>query len=53
MGRGKVGAKQHVHSFLEGKGLCIQQEANVWVGLPKSKGRGGSKEVKVKKIRVK
>ena len=31
-----VGAKQHVHWFLGGKGLGIQQETSVWVGSPKS-----------------
>ena len=31
-----VGAKRHVHWFLEGKGLGIQQATSVWVGSPKS-----------------
>ena len=30
-------AKQPVHSFLGDKGLGVQQETSVWVGLPKSK----------------
>ena len=32
----KVGAKQPVHLFLGGKGLGIQQETSIWVGLTKS-----------------
>ena len=31
-----VGAKRHVHWFLGGKSLDIQQWASVWVGSPKS-----------------
>ena len=31
-----VGAKQPVHWFLGEKGLDIQQEMSVWVGLPES-----------------
>ena len=36
--KGVVGANQPVHWFLGGKGLGIQQETSVRVGLPKSKG---------------
>jgi hypothetical protein len=30
-----AGANQHVHWFLGGKGLGIQQRTSVWDGLPK------------------
>ena len=32
----RAGANQHVHWFLGGKGLGIQQGTSVWVGSPKS-----------------
>ena len=36
----RVGANRPIYWFLEGKGLGIQQGTNVWVGSPKSCGRG-------------
>jgi hypothetical protein len=35
-GRLEARAKQHVHAFLGGKAIIIQQGRSVWVGLPKS-----------------
>ena len=32
----EAGANQHVHSFLGGKGLGIQQGTSVWIRSPKS-----------------
>lgn len=35
-GKSMVGANQHVHLFLEGKGFRHPTRTSVWVGLPKS-----------------